>query len=90
MMNLKKNIIEDIKKATLELETAMTNTKNLRIYKRYSVVLKYFQCFQNKIIVEMEGLEEHAVSSYIKKYKSQGLEGLAMKKAPGAPRKLNT
>lgn len=89
MMNLKKNTIEDNQKAILELETAMKKTKNLRMYKRYSVVLKHFQGFQNKIIAEMEGLEEHAVGSYIKKYIYQGLEGLTMKKAPGAPRKLS-
>lgn len=89
MMNLKKNTIEDNQKAILELERAMKKTKNLRMYKRYSVVLKHFQGFQNKIIAEMEGLEKHAVGSYIKKYISQGLEGLTMKKAPGAPRKLS-
>lgn len=29
-------------------------------------MLKHFQGFQNKMIAEMEGLEEHAVGSYIK------------------------
>lgn len=90
MMNLRRNTIEDNQNAILELEAAMKETKNVRMYKRYSVVLKHFQGFQNKVIAKMEGLEEHAVGSYIKKYKSNGLEGLAMKKAPGAPRKLNT
>lgn len=90
MMNLRRNTIEDNQNAMLELEAAMKETKNVRMYKRYSVVSKYFQGFQNKVIAEMEGLEEHAVGSYIKKYKSNGLEGLAMKKVPGAPRKLNT
>lgn len=90
MMNLNRNTIKDSKDAILELETAMKETKNVRMYKRYSVVLKHFQGFKNKIIAEMEGLEEHAVGSYIKKYKSNGLEGLDMKKIPGAPRKLNT
>ncbi len=85
MMNLNKNIIEDNQKAILELETEMKKTKNVRMYKRYSVVLKHFQDFPNKIIAEMEGLEEHAVGGYIKKYKSKGLDGLAMKKSPGVP-----
>lgn len=70
MMNLKKYIIEDNQKAILELETAMKKTKNVRMYKRYSVVLKHFQGFPNKIIAEIEGLEEHVVDSYIKKYKT--------------------
>lgn len=90
MMNLNRITIEDNQSAVLELETAMTETKSVRMYKRYSVVLKHFQGFQNKIIAEMEGLEEHAVGNYIKKYKDSGLEGLAMKKPPGAPRKLNS
>lgn len=90
MMNLRRNTIEDNQNAILELEAAMKETKNVRMYRRYSVVLKHFQGFQNRVIAEMEGLEEHAVGSYIKKYKSNGLEGLAMKKVPGAPRKLNT
>ena len=82
-------IIKDNQNAILELESAMRKTKNLRMYKRYCVVLKHFQGFKNKTIAEMEGLEEHAVGSYIKKYKTKGLDGLAAKKAPGAPRKLN-
>ena len=90
MAILKKNIIEDNQNAILELESAMKKTKNVRMYKRYSVVLKYFQGFKNKKIAEMEGLEEHAVGSYIKKYKAKGLEGLDMKKAPGTPRKLSS
>lgn len=89
-MSLKKTNMEDNQNAILELETEMKKTKNVRMYKRYSVVLKHYQGFQNKIIAEMEGLEEHAVGSYIKKYKTNGLEGLSMKKATGAPRKLTT
>ncbi|QAA35314.1 IS630 family transposase [Clostridium manihotivorum] len=84
-----KNTVEYNNKAILELQAAMKKTKNIRMYKRYSVVLKHFQGFQNKVIAEMEGLEEHAVGSYIKKYKVNGLEGLAMKKPSGAPRKLS-
>jgi transposase len=86
-MNLKNEGIEQ--KEILEIETAMRTTKNVRLYKRYSVILKHFQGLKNKTIAEMEGLEEHAVGSYIKKYKSNGLQGLAMKKAPGAPKKLS-
>lgn len=52
-MSSKKNIIEDNQNAILKLETAMKKTKNIRMYKLYSVVLKHFQGFQNKIISEM-------------------------------------
>lgn len=48
MISVKKNTIEDNKKVILELETAMKKTKNIRIYKRYSVVLKHFQGFQSR------------------------------------------
>lgn len=45
MMNLNRITIEDNQSAVLELETAMTETKSVRMYKRYSVVLKHFQGF---------------------------------------------
>jgi len=51
-----------------ELETAMKNTKNVRMYKRYSVVLKHFQGLSNKTIAQIECLEEHTVGIYIKNY----------------------
>lgn len=74
----------------LELTNALKETKNVRMYKRYSVVLKHFQGFKNREIASMECLNEHTVSKYIKTYMSQGLEGLSMKVPTGAPRKLNT
>jgi len=36
-----------------ELETAMKNTKSVRMYKRYSVVLKHFQGLSNKTIAQI-------------------------------------
>lgn len=56
MIKLKRNTIEDNQDAILELETAMKETKSIRMYKRYSVVLKHFQGFQNKIIAEVKGI----------------------------------
>ena len=64
--------------------------KNIRIYKRYSVILKHFQGLTNRKIVEMENLEEHTVSVYIKNYNTKCIDGLAMKHSPGAKRKLNS
>lgn len=37
----------------------------------------------------MENLEEHTVSVYINNYNAKGIDGLAMKRSPGAKRKLN-
>ena len=72
----------------LELEKAMKETRSLRMYKRYSVVLKHFQGFTNRKIAEMERLDTHTVGTYIKNYKSNGLDGLVMNTSPGAPRTL--
>lgn len=72
-----------------ELRTELKNTKNIRMYKRYSVILRYFEGFTNKRIAEMEGLGPHAVGNYIKNYKLNGLSGLDMKYSTGAKRKIN-
>ena len=45
----------------IELESAMKNTENKRMYVRYSVFLKHFQGLSNKAIAKMECLEEHTV-----------------------------
>ena len=45
----------------------MKNTNNIRLHKRYSVVLKDLQGFKNKDIEEMECLEKHTIGIYIKK-----------------------
>ena len=72
-----------------ELNRLAKATKSIRMYKRYSVVIKHFQGFTNRKIAEMENLEEHTVSNYIKNYKMKGIDGLIMKHSPGAKRKLN-
>jgi transposase len=72
-----------------QLKKELKETKNIRMHKRYSVLLLHFQGFTNKKIAEMEGLEPHAVGNYIKSYKLNGLEGLGMNYSPGAPSKLN-
>ena len=77
------------KEKLLELEKAMKESKSLRMYKRYSVVIKHFQGFTNRKIAEIECLDAHTVSVYIKNYKSNGLNGLVMSISPGCPRTLN-
>ena len=56
----------------VELKSDMKNTNNIRLYKRYSVVLKHLQRFKNKDIAQMECLEAHTVGIYIKNYKIMG------------------
>jgi len=72
----------------LELENALKETKSVRMYKRYSVVLKHFQGFSNRDIPAIECLEEHTINKYIKTYTTQGIDGLSMKKPTGDPRKI--
>jgi len=72
-----------------ELRKAIEETKNIRMHKRYSVLLRHYEGFTNKKIAEMEGLEPHAVGKYIKDYKAKGLVGLEMKHSTGAKRKLS-
>mgnify|MGYP003369216552 CR=1 FL=1 len=37
----------------------MNNKNNLRLYKRYSVIIKHLQGFKNKYIAEMKFLEKN-------------------------------
>lgn len=76
---------EDIK----NLKAALKKTKNIRMHKRYSILLLHFQGFTNKKIAEMQGLEPHAVGNYIRDYKLNGLAGVEMKYSTGAPKKLS-
>ena len=60
----------DIDEKIIELKLAMKNTNNIRLYKRYSVVLKHLQGFKNKDIAQMECLEKtHRRYLYKKLYR---------------------
>lgn len=89
MKRLNKNDVKYNEAVISELKIAMKTEKNLRTYKRYSVVLKHFQGFTNRSIADMEDLDVHSVATYIKTYRDQGIEALTAKKSIGAPRKLN-
>lgn len=49
-----------------ELNRLTKATKSIRMYKRYSFILKRFQGFTNRKIAEIEKLEEPTVSIYKK------------------------
>ncbi len=72
-----------------EIKNALKHTENVRLYKRYSVLLKHFDGFTNKKIAQMENINEHTVADYIKNYKSKGLEGLKIAHGGGASKKIN-
>lgn len=71
------------------MNTALKCTKNIRLYKRYSALLKHFECFTNRKIAEMENIEEHTVLIYIKNYKAKKLDGLNIAHSDVASRKIN-
>jgi len=79
----------DIEDKIAEIKLAMKNADKIRLYKRYSVVLKHLQGFKNKEIAEMEMLEPHTVGLYVKNYVKNGIDGLEMKYSPGKKRKLS-
>lgn len=71
------------------LKKLAKDTKSVRMYKRYSVILKYFDGLTNRKIAEMENIDEHTVGIYIKNYKFKGVDGLNIARSSGAKRKLN-
>ena len=76
----------------IEIQTvkeAMRKNKNLRMHKRYMVILLHLQGYLNYEIAEMELLCANTVGTYINNYKKYGLAGLAMGHSTGAPRLLN-
>ena len=70
------------------LEKAMKETKNKRMYQRYKVIYLHLKGNTNLEIANLEGLDNHTVGFYVKNYKQNGLDGLLMKRSPGAPRLL--
>ena len=76
-------------KKIANIKAAMKEIKNVRIYKRYLVILKHLEGDSNVAIARMVSLEPHTVGDYIRNYKSKGLTGLEMHYSTGAPRKLN-
>lgn len=73
--------IQSIKKAIKE-------TKSLRMYQRYMVILYHLQGYFNNQICKLVCLSEHTVGTYIKKYNESGIDGLKIGHGPGAPHLL--
>lgn len=58
------NKIEGYKIEIQELKRLEKAIKSIRMYKKYSVILKYFKGFTNCKVTEVESLEEYTVSIY--------------------------
>ncbi|MGG7152743.1 helix-turn-helix domain-containing protein [Clostridium neonatale] len=72
-----------------EIKNVLKCTKSVRLYRRYSVLLKHFDGFNNRKIAEIENIDKHTVATYIKNYKAKGLEGLNIAHGSGASKKIN-
>ncbi|MFT8352104.1 hypothetical protein [Clostridium saccharoperbutylacetonicum] len=70
-----------------EIKDPSKHTKSVSLYKRYSVLLKHFDGFNNRKIAEMENIDEHTVATYIKNYKTNELDGLNISHGGGASKK---
>ncbi|TCO73108.1 putative transposase [Marinisporobacter balticus] len=71
-----------------EIKKTMKQTKEKRMYLRYLVIYYHLKEYTIVDISKIVDPCEHTVGSYIKKYNSQGIEGLVPGCSPGAPRKL--
>lgn len=80
------NKINDHENEINEIKNVLKHTKSVRLYKRYSVLLKHFDGFNNRKIAKMENINEHTVAAYIKNYKSKGLN---IFHGGGASKKIN-
>lgn len=69
-----------------EITKVLKETKDLRMRIRYEVILNYLQGYSFKEIGSMHKISSQTVSTYIKKYKKNGVAGLIMGKSTGAPR----
>ncbi|EOR25401.1 transposase (21) [Clostridium sartagoforme AAU1] len=72
------------------VKKAMRKNKNLRMHKRYMVILRHLKGYKNNEIAEMEFLCGHTVGKYISNYEKYGLDGLTLGHSTGAPRLLNS
>lgn len=70
------------------IKKAIKDTKDLRLYQRYMVILYHLEGYYNYQIAERVFLCQHTVGTYIRKYKKSGITGLALGHSPGAPRML--
>jgi transposase len=71
-----------------ELKAAIKYNKNKNMHVKYMVIYQHLQGELNVDIANMYDLCAHTVGSYIKIYKTLGLEGLIPMPKNGAPRNL--
>ncbi len=72
----------------LQVETAMKQAKDRRMYERYQAVFLSLKGYKQKEIAMITGRCVETISHYSQSYKKEGLKGLDLNHSPGAPRKL--
>ena len=70
------------------VKSAMNDTKNLRLFKRYQAILKHLKEQPISEIADFLGCSEKTVYNYVNAYKVNGLAGLVPGESPGRPRHL--
>lgn len=72
------------------LKKAMKKAKDKRMYQRYKVIYLHLRGYTNLEIAKLESFDNHTIGIYVKNYKQNGLDGLTMKRSPGAPKLLTS
>nr|WP_156889944.1 IS630 family transposase [Planococcus lenghuensis] len=71
-----------------EIHRLLKTETNVRHYQRIHVIHLHLQGYRNGEIAKIEKLTEKTVGTYIKKYRTLGVDGLKMGHSPGAPPRL--
>ena len=71
-----------------ELQEAMGQTNDRRLYQRYQAVFLFFSGYKVKEITRIIGRSANTVRTYISTYTKEGIEGLQPGRSTGKPKKL--
>lgn len=85
-----KDYKEDTNIKIQEVKRAIKENKNLRLHKRYMVILYHLEGYLNYEISNLMLLCANTVGIYINNYNENGLDGLVMEHSTGAPRLLSS
>jgi transposase len=72
-----------------EVEQRLKHEKSRRMFERYQTVRLHLLGKNNEEIAVSIGRKESSVSTYLRQYRKQGLDGLQMKFSPGPPEQLS-
>lgn len=79
---------QDIDQCIEEVENAMKQEKDRRLYERYQAISLHLKGYTNKAVADILCRTNVTIGTYVKRYKESGLDGLCMSYSPGAPRRM--